>query len=96
MREFLILTTTHRLFSLFVYDRVNNDPIKFNLRELCTGQQRRLFIRYIVVDFQNTDEFFAPFLQPNSDGTKNETWVGLFNTVNGDCILRYIINKFPE
>ncbi len=95
MREFLIMTTTHRLFSLYVYDRINNDPIKFNLIELCTGQQRFLFIPNIVVDFQNSDEFFAAFLQPNSDKTKKETWIGLFSSVNGDCSLRYIINKIP-
>jgi hypothetical protein len=96
MREFMILTTTSRLFSLYVYDRIKNDPIKFNLRELCTGQQKRLFIPFIIFDFQNSDEFFGAFLQPNSDYTKNETWVGLFSTVNGDCSLRYIINKFPD
>jgi hypothetical protein len=50
-----MMTSTHRLFSLYVYDRINNDPIKFIMRELCNGQQRRLFIPSIVVDFQNTD-----------------------------------------
>ncbi len=30
MREFYILTTTHRLFSFYIYDRINNkDPITF-------------------------------------------------------------------
>ncbi len=30
MREFYILTKTHRLFSLYIYDRINsNDPITF-------------------------------------------------------------------
>ncbi len=30
MREFYILTKTHRLFSLYIYDRINsNDPIHF-------------------------------------------------------------------
>ncbi len=96
MREFLILTTSFRLFSLYVYDRINNEPLKFILKELCTGQQRRLFIPNIIVDFQNTDEFFGAFLQPNSDNTKNETWVGLFSTVNGGCSLRYIINKYQD
>ncbi len=96
MREFMILTTTHRIFSLYIYDRINNDPIKYIFRELCTGEQRRLFIPYIRIDFQNSDEFFGAFLQPNSDNTKFETWIGLFSTVSGDCSLRYIINKFPE
>ncbi len=95
MREFLMMTSTHRLFSLYVYDRINNDPIKFIMRELCNGQQRRLFIPSIVVDFQNTDQFFAAFLQPIADETKKETWFGLFSTVDGDCSLRYVINKIP-
>ena len=92
MREFIILTTSFRLFSLHIYDRFNNDPLNFSLKELCTGQQKRLFIPDITVDYQNSDEFFAAFLQPNSDNTRNETWIGLFSTVNGDCSLRYIIN----
>ncbi len=30
MREFYILTTTYRLFSLYIYDRnISNDPITF-------------------------------------------------------------------
>ncbi len=30
MREFYILTTTYRLFSLYIYDRNNiNDPVTF-------------------------------------------------------------------
>jgi hypothetical protein len=30
MREFYMLTTTHRLFSFYIYDRINNnDPITF-------------------------------------------------------------------
>jgi hypothetical protein len=30
MREFYILTITHRLFSIYIYDRINiNDPITF-------------------------------------------------------------------
>ena len=30
MRGFYILTTTYRLFSFYIYDRINNnDPIKF-------------------------------------------------------------------
>jgi hypothetical protein len=92
MREFLILTISFRLFSLYVYDRNNSEPLKFILKELCTGQQRRLFIPDIIVDLQNSDEFFGAFLQPNFDNTKNETWVGLFSAVNGGCSLRYIIN----
>jgi hypothetical protein len=55
MREFLILTSSYRLFSLKISDRINNDPLTFFLRELCTGQQKRLFIPDIVVDFQNSD-----------------------------------------
>ncbi len=38
MRGFYILTTTYRLFSFYIYDKINkNDPITFNLRELCIG-----------------------------------------------------------
>ena len=96
MREFYILTTTYRLFSFFIYDRINNnDPITFKLRELCIGQEKLLFIPQIIVDFQNSDEFFGAFLQPSIDNAKNETWIGLFNTANGGCRLRFIINIFP-
>jgi hypothetical protein len=92
-REFLILSSTNNLISIYIYDKTNSDEsVRFLISEHCKDYK---FIPNLLIDYQNSDEFFGAFQQFNKENNKIETIIGLFNKANGGCTLRNIINRFP-